>query len=59
MEARRLLDTSLRATPPVLLRSLDGLHLGAMRAARLQSVVTADPAMRDAARIADVRVIVP
>ncbi len=59
LEARSLLDTALSATPPVMLRSLDGLHLGAMRAARLQSVVTADLTLRDAARIANVRVIVP
>jgi predicted nucleic acid-binding protein len=59
LEAQRLLDASLRATPPVMLRSLDGLHLGAMRAARLRSVVTADLTMRDAAGIADVRVVAP
>ena len=59
LEAQRLLDTALGATPPVMLRSLDGLHFGAMRAARLRSVVTADLTMRDAARIANVRVIVP
>ncbi|HPM80237.1 MAG TPA: type II toxin-antitoxin system VapC family toxin [Candidatus Anammoximicrobium sp.] len=58
-EAQRLLDTSLSATPPVMLRSLDGLHLGALRAARIQSVVTADVRMRDAARIAGIGVIEP
>lgn len=59
LQAQRLLDTALSATPPVMLRSLHGLHLGAMRAARLPSVVTADLTMREAARIANVRVIVP
>lgn len=58
-EAQRLLDTSLSATPPVMLRSLDGLHLGTLRAARIQSVVTADVRMRDAARIASIGVIEP
>jgi predicted nucleic acid-binding protein len=57
--AQTLLDTSLSATPPVMLRSLDGMHLGALRAARIQSVVTADVRMRDAARIAGMGVIVP
>jgi hypothetical protein len=41
------------------LRSLDGMHLGALRAARIQSVVTADVRMRDAARIAGMGVIEP
>jgi predicted nucleic acid-binding protein len=59
LEARRLLDASLSATPPAVLRSLDGMHLGALRAARIQSVVTADVRMRDAARIASIGVIEP
>ena len=59
LEAQRLLDTSLSATPPVMLRSLDGVHLGALRAARIQSVVTADIRMRDAARIVSIGVIEP
>ena len=57
--ARHLLDASLSATPPFMLRSLDGLHLGALRAAKIQSVVTADMRMRDAARIAAIDVVVP
>ena len=58
-ESRRLLDESLSATPPVMLRSLDGLHLGSLRAAKIQSIVTADMRMRDAARIAAIRVMEP
>ena len=58
-ESRQLLDGSLNATPPVMLRSLDGLHLGALRAAKIQSVVTADLKMRDAARVAGIGVIEP
>ena len=42
-----------------MLRSLDGLHLGTLRAAKLQSVVTADLNMRDAARIAGIGVVEP
>lgn len=59
LASRQLLDESLRATPPVMLRSLDGLHLGSLRAAKIQSVVTADMRMRDAARIAAIGVIEP
>lgn len=42
-----------------MLRSLDGLHLGALRAAKIQSVVTADMRMREAAHIAAIGVIEP
>ena len=59
LESRQLLDASLSATPPVMLRSLDGLHLGALRAAKIQDVITADMRMRDAARIAAIGVIEP
>lgn len=58
-EARRLLDTSLSATSPVMLRALDGMHLGALRAARIQSVVTADLKMRNAAGVTSIKVIEP
>jgi uncharacterized protein len=58
-EARRLLDTSSSATPAAMLRSLDGLHLGALRAAKIQLVVTADATMRDAARAASIAVKEP
>ncbi len=59
LAARQLLDASLSAAPSNMLRSLNGLHLGAMRAAKIQSVVTADLRMRTAARIAAVGVIEP
>lgn len=59
LEAQGLLDASLNATPPVMVRSLDGMHLGALRAARIQSVVTADVKMRDAAKVASIDVIEP
>lgn len=57
--ARQTLDASSNATPPVMLRSLDGIHLGAVRPAKIQSVVTADARMRDAARKAAISVIEP
>lgn len=59
LAARQLLDASLSASPPVMLRSLDGLHLAALRAAKIQSVVTADTRMRNAALIAAIGVIEP
>lgn len=59
LEARELLDLSLAATPPVMLRSLDGLHLGALRAAKIQRIVTGDFRMREAARSAAIRVVEP
>ena len=57
--ARQLLDDSLSQAPPIPLRSLDGLHLGALRAAGIPSVVTADLRMRDVARAMSVHVVVP
>ncbi len=57
LEARHLLDASLNASPPVMLRSLDGLHFGALRAAKIQSVVAADMRMRDAAHVTAIGVI--
>lgn len=59
LAARQLLDALLSAAPPVMLRSLDGLHFGALRVAKIQSVVTADLRMRHAARIAAIGVIEP
>ena len=58
-EARQLLDASFHAVTAGLLRSPEGLHLGALRAAKLQSIVTADRRMRNAARLADIDVIEP
>jgi hypothetical protein len=54
-----VLDETLSEAPPIMLRSLDGLHLGALRAAKIQNVVTADQRMRDAAQIAGIGDIDP
>jgi hypothetical protein len=59
LQSRRLLDEALAATPPTMFRSLDGLHLGALRAAKIQSIVCADLTMNQAARIAGIGVIEP
>ncbi|MDF1812225.1 MAG: type II toxin-antitoxin system VapC family toxin [Verrucomicrobiales bacterium] len=48
-EAQSALDVSLSSSPPIGLRTLDGLHLGAMLAAKVTTLVTADNRMRDAA----------
>ena len=57
--ARELLDESRGQVPPVPLRSRDGLHLGALSAAGIRSVVTADARMRDAAQAMSIHVVVP
>ena len=59
LESRRVLDTAMNATPSAMLRSLDGLHLGALRAARIQAIVTADLRMREAAGLVGIGVIEP
>lgn len=48
-QARIALDACCRSQPPVLLRSLDGLHLGAMLAAGIQKITTTDIRLRTAA----------
>ncbi|MEO0414490.1 MAG: type II toxin-antitoxin system VapC family toxin [Verrucomicrobiota bacterium] len=48
-EAHLALDKNLQATPPVWLRTLDGLHLGAMVAGKVSKLVTADIRMQEAA----------
>ena len=58
-EARRILEQCINATPPISLRSLDGLHLGILRAAKLTSIVTADLKMRQAATAVAIASIEP
>lgn len=47
--ARIALDACCRSNPPVMLRSLDGLHLGAVLAAGIQKITTTDIRFRTAA----------
>lgn len=49
-----ILDDCLSSGDPVWLRSLDGLHLGVLRAAGIRAVVSADSRMREAARLASI-----
>jgi hypothetical protein len=56
-ESRRLLDKALAAKPPTMLRSLDGLHFGAVCTAKIQHLVCADLRMRQAAKTVGIGVI--
>ncbi len=47
--ARIALHTCCHSSPPVLLRSLDGIHLGAMLAAGIHRIATTDIRLRNAA----------
>ncbi len=47
--ARIALETCSQNQQPVMLRTLDGLHLGAMLAAGIQKIVTTDLRLRHAA----------
>ena len=57
--ARDALDRCLTQTPPRPLRSLDGLHLGALLAANIRSLVTADVRMQEAASELGIAIEVP
>ncbi len=57
--ARKALDVNLSATSPVALRTLDGLHIGAMLAAKVSKLVTADKRMMDAACALGIQCISP
>ena len=58
-EARRILEQCIKTTPSVWLRSLDGLHLGTLRAANLTRIVTADVKLRQAAAAVSILSIDP
>lgn len=55
--SRQVLDRCLAAMPPVMVRTLDGLHLGSIVAAGISSLITADVRMRQAASLAGIHVI--
>ncbi len=46
---RVALDRCLMSHPPVMLRSLDGIHLGSMLAAGIRKITTTDTRLRNAA----------
>jgi len=58
-ESRRLLVKCLAQPVPVMLRTLDGLHLGAALAARCRGLVTGDKRMKDGAAVAGLPVFAP
>lgn len=57
--ARTALDSCLSAPLPVKLRSLDGLHLGAVISAGITSLVTTDACMRRAAPCFGIELVDP
>ncbi len=57
--ARTALDSCLVSHLPVKLRSLDGLHLGAVISAGITALVTTDAHMRRAAACLGIRLIDP
>lgn len=57
--SRQVLDQCHAATPTIHLRSLDGLHLGAMRAASISQLVTTDARMQTAALAVSIATISP
>jgi len=57
--SRRILDQCLASDPSIPIRSLDGIHLGAVLAAGVSRVVTADLRMKAAAAAAGIEVIEP
>ena len=50
-EARRIASLCYSASPPILLRTLDGLHLASARLAGCQEILTTDARMRSAATL--------
>ena len=54
-----LLEDCLAAKPPMSLRSLDGIHLAAMRHSGISAMVTADLRMHQAARLLGLHTIDP
>ncbi len=55
-QARDILDQCTNKTPPIRLRSLDGIHLGAMASAKVRRLVTADIRMREAAEAVGIKI---
>jgi predicted nucleic acid-binding protein len=58
-QSHQVLDQNRATDPPVALRTLDGLHLGALKAARVSKLVTADRRMKEAAEKFGIRCIEP
>lgn len=48
-QSHLVLDLNRSVDPPVALRTLDGLHIGALKSARISKLVTADLRMKEAA----------
>jgi len=48
-QSHHVLDLNRASAPPVALRTLNGLHLGALKSARISKLVSADRRMKEAA----------
>lgn len=59
ISARSVLEPCLSASSPVKLRSLDGLHLGALLSGGISKLVTTDVGMRRAAQCLGIALIDP
>lgn len=55
-QARNILDQCLDKVSPIQLRSLDGIHIGAMIVAKIRKLVTADIRMRDVAETIGIKI---
>ncbi len=55
----RIGEAAGRGDPPVALRSLDGIHLGAARVLKCDTVATGDRRLADAAERVGIRVVFP
>ena len=57
--SRQILDRCLASDPPIAIRSLDGIHLGAVLAAGISHLITADVRMKQAATAVGIQIIEP
>lgn len=58
-QSHHVLDLNRASDPPVALRTLDGLHLGALKSARISKLVTADRRMKEAAENFGIQCVEP
>lgn len=57
--AHQTLQAAIAQSPPMLIRSLDGFHLGALRSQGITRLITADIRMRQAAQVVGITCPVP
>ena len=57
--SRKVLESSLAASPPLMLRSLHGFHLGTAISSGIRTLVTADLKLREAAAALEFTILIP